>query len=334
MAFKDMTFELTGERAMPFDLVKTKINEALGYIYDEQLWSFQFGENGWLTPGLLFASNNQSTGTITATAFSNQIVGDATAAAAWVAYQVAGTKPLLTQVQIRSPYYSLYNIVSFDGVNTFTLDRVWMEPSGTGLGYMIYQAYFPVPVSDFKRFFEIRDTTMAAPLDFWSFDRRDLALRDPQRTNFDLPAFVVPYEPDTRSGSTTLGNMLYELWPHPLSSLPYTFSYLHRGTLLSSPSDTLVYPLTEEMVKWRAREVAYIFKESQKGEGVQRGAGADWKFLAQSAAAEYKRTKKVVADRDRDMIDLYWTRFVRDMTIASNDDGFATINAQVNLGRM
>lgn len=333
MAYSNMAFRLTGEiPGLEFPLAQTFINEALGHVYDQFIWSFQFKEAGWFTPGLLFESGTASAGTITATRFSDQVVGDVTAAAAWLAYQTAGTLPLLTQLQIRSPYYSLYNIIAFDGINTFTLDRVWMEPDGADLTYMIYQAYFPVPVSDFKRFLEIRDTTNASPIDFWTLNRVDLALRDPQRTVFNDPAFCVPYEADSRVGSATLGYMLYELWGHPLSELPYTFSYLRRGPLLSSPSDTVPYPLTEDLVIWRAKEVAYMWKEAQKGDGIARGSGANWVLLADMASKRFLRELKIVADRDRDLVQTYFNRFNRATAMGSFGQPFATINGGLNVG--
>ncbi len=184
-----MSFQLAGEIGVPMPLARTFINEALGAIYDEMLWSFQMREGGWLTPGLLFSTGTQSAGTITTTAQGSTIVGDATAAAAWVAYSGL---PLLTQCQIRSPFYSLYNIVAFDNVNTFTIDRPWMEPPGAAQQYMIYQAYFAPPVADFKRFFEIRDTSLNNPMDYWTYSRKDLAIKDPQRVVFNNPSYVVP----------------------------------------------------------------------------------------------------------------------------------------------
>lgn len=336
MALAQMAFSLTGQvPGMEMPLAITTINEALGYIYDFQIWSFQFKEDGWFTPGLQFQGSafGQSLGTITATRFTTMVVGDATAAAAWLAYSLAGTLPVLTSFQIRSPYYSLYNIIAYDGINTFTLDRPWMEPDGAGLTYMIYQAYFPVPVTDFKRFLEIRDTTNAAPINYAKYSRRDLSVRDPQRTVFNLPAYAVPYEPDARVGSPTLGNMLYELWGHPLSQLPYTFSYLRRGALLLLPTDTVPYPLTEELVMWRAKEVAYLWKESQKGEGIQRGAGADWRFLSERADTEYKKALKIISDRDRDMVMAYFTRLYPGAEMGFFGEPFATINSQLNVGR-
>lgn len=341
MAAQNMWFGLTGEiPGMSYPLAQTKINEALGRIYDEQMWSFQLKESGWLTPGLLFGAGSQlqSTGTITTVPFSPYIVGDTDASAIWAAYNTAGTLPLLTQIQIRSPYYSLYNIIAYDTTSnapfgTFTLDRPWMEPGGVAQSYMIYQAYFPVPVTDFKRFFTIRDTTNAAPVDFSMYNQTDLAVIDPQRTNFNQPAYAVPYEVDARVGSATLGCMLYELWPHPLSQLPYTMSYLRRGPLMTLPSDTVPYPLQEELVMWRAKEVSYQWKEAQKSDEVRRGNGADYHYLADRASAEYRRELKIISDRDRDMVDLYFKRFVRDSALGFWGEPFATINGGLNVGR-
>ena len=76
-----MAFGLVGEvPGMNMPLAVTKVNEALGDIYDRQYWSFQFQESGWLTPGLQFpvqgsTSVGQSAGTITTTAYSDQVVG-------------------------------------------------------------------------------------------------------------------------------------------------------------------------------------------------------------------------------------------------------------------
>jgi hypothetical protein len=313
------------------------LNEALGHIEDEGMWSFQLAESNWLTPGLLFNSGpgapGQSAGTVTFTVGSNQIIGNTAASAAWAAYV---GPPFLTSCQIRSPYYSLYNIIAYDTTSnppfgTFTIDRPWMEPGGTGKAYMVYQAYFAVPVSNFRRFIAARDTTNNAPMDFWSKTQKDLSFQDPERTIFDEPVYFVPYETDQRPGSATLGNMLYELWPHPLSVLPYTFAYLSRGPSLTAPGDMVPYPITEDMVLWQAKSSAYLWKEAQKGENVERGSGADYKFLAQAAQAKYELKKKEISHRDRDLVDLYITKWRPDYY--NNAEPFATVSSQLNVGR-
>src|SRR5262245_672159 len=189
MAFADMAFELAGELNLPMPLVQTKLNEALGQIFDDeeqQMWSFQIREaDNWLTPGLLFASGFPakrrkmwSQGMIHAEPFSDKIIGSRRAARAWQRHK---GRPLITELQIRSPFFSLYNIIDFDGDRTLTLDRPWMEPVAVPRQlfpwgwwdeweaeeceedgdhdrhhpfwqpYMMYQAYFPTPTADFKR---------------------------------------------------------------------------------------------------------------------------------------------------------------------------------------
>lgn len=313
----------------------TLLQEALGFIEDSNMWSFQLAESGWLTPGLLFASGSQSVGTVTFTPYSNLVIGDTAASAAWAAY--TGTLPLLTSFQIRSPAYSLYNIIKYDTTShapfgTLTLDRPWMEPGGAGQAYMIYQAYFPAPVADFKRFLTARDTTTSAPMNFWSMTQKELMIRDPQRSVFSLPQYFVPYEIDMRQGSQTPGNMLFEIWPHPLSQLPYSFAYLRKGPQLVNPSDTVPYQLSEELVLWRAKFAAYHYKEAQKGENVERGSGADYRFLSQAAHAEYLLALKPIRMKDDELVNLYMSKIFRGCEF-SGDYTFATTNQQVNVGR-
>jgi hypothetical protein len=360
MAFEDLWFEISGEMDVPAPFAQTKLNEALGQIYDDeeqQMWSFQLKEDGWLTPGLMFASGwpggwrrespswMVSDGMIHVRPYSNEVHGDERAAKAWRDKPFG--RPFLTELQIRSPFFSLYDIIHFDGDDTLILDRPWMEPEPWGpfwrpgehwhdrpQPYMIYQAYFPTPVADFKRFFEIRDTMNAGQIDYWSYSQRDLTRIDPQRTIFDMPAFAVFFDWDERGKGTefesaTIDHPRYELWPNPLSTMPYTFSYLRRGPMLVYPHDTIPAPLTEDMLKWRTREAMYLYKESQRGETLQRGSGADWKFLAQSAAAEYKAARNRIGKRDVALVDLFFTRFRR---YPRSCEPFANILGQLNVG--
>lgn len=315
----------------------TLLQEALALIEDENLWSFQLAEGGFLTPGLLFPAGTvgQSVGTITATPFQNTLIGDAAASAQWAAYTATGNNPLFTSLQIREPYYSIYNIVSYsvnsNGYGVITIDRPWMEPAGSGLAYMIYQCYFAVPKPNFKRFLDIRDTTNNEPINYWDKSQRDLAVEDAERTIFDDPTHFVPFQSDQRPGSSTADYMLYEMWPHPLSVLPYTFDYLFDGPPLTAPTSTVPYPLTEELLLWRARECAYLYKEAQKGEQMQRGSGADWRFLAQEAGEQYKTRLMPIRHKDDGLVNLWINKYRRGLYETTQP--FATVNSQLNIGR-
>jgi hypothetical protein len=421
MAFQQMYQQLLGIPGMNLGLAKTFINEALALIQDEQVWSFQCQVGGWLTPGLLGGSysgqgQNQtfnagatfvSPGTITVTPYTNTITGDAVATAAWNGIT---SPPLLTQQQIRVPYFSLYNIIaqgnngtvayatvltpgssqipgtyvvpvldpasgaaatvsitvnangtvtippvvltagsgytmpyitfseggtpatfSVSLIAVLTIDRPWMEPSQPpGSSYMLYMAYFPSPPY-WKRWWQIRDTSNNCEMDYSSKTQIDLAEEDAERTVFNEPTNVVYYGQDQRPGSATLGQQLWELWGGPLTSLPYTFGCQCNWPPLVNPNDTVPWPLTDELVKWRALEVTALFKESQKGDEMERGSGANWQFLAQAYHEEYEQRLKKVRIMDRHIVDLYFTKMKRGPS-PGFQDGFATQTGQLNIG--
>lgn len=280
MAFVNLWRRLTGTvSGLPPNYAQTLVNDALDAIYEANNWSWQIQESGWITPSEVTA------GTITTVLGASTVTFDATAKAA-IAAIPAGF--LVTQMQVRLPDYALYDVVAYNaGTGVATLDRPWSEPAGAGQSYMLYQAYYTSPVADFKRWLSVRDFTNACALNWWGYKQKDIDMMDPQRTVFQNPDRVVPYKVDTRAGTSTPGYMRFELYPQPLATLPYSLYFLRKGPLLSAPTDTVPYPLTEKLVFARARMLAYEWKEAQKGEGVKRGSGADYRFLYQAAEAEY-----------------------------------------------
>lgn len=333
MPFQQMTQELLGLPSTNLGLVKTKLNEAFSAIQSENVWSFQLQTGGWLTPNLLGGQTTSflSPGTISVQPFQNIITCDAVASAAILG--IVGF-PLITQRQIRVPYYSVYSIIAMDPTIptavTLRIDRPWMEPPQVNSGYMCYQCYYPA-LPGHKRWYNLRDTTNNCSLDWWSYTQIDLADKDAERTIFDEPLYVVPYGPDTRPGSATLGQFLYELWPHPLESLPYTFQCQANWPALTAPNDTVPYPLTEEIVKLRAYEMVSLWKEGNKGDSMERGSGANWQFLSAAYRAEYKDRLREIRIMDRHLADLYFTRMQRYPNAVSSD-GFATQTGMLNVG--
>lgn len=173
-----------------------------------------------------------------------------------------------------------------------TLDRPWLEPtSGPGQPYMIYQAYFVAPVKDFHKFIEMRDTTNSAPIDFWTMTQAELAIRDPQRTEFTNPSYCVPAGFDNRPGSSTLGYPMFELWPQQLDYLPYSFSYRRKGEAPESFADfqnwPLPQPITEQLLDFQTKICLYEYKEAQRDKESARGSGANWLLLAAMAEKRY-----------------------------------------------
>lgn len=223
---------------------------------------------------------------------------------------------------------------TFNVVNNaiIILDRSWMEPAQPlGSGYMAYQAYFAA-LPGYKRMFNVRDTTNNLSMDFWSKTQIDLANDDAERLIFDQPFFVVPYGIDMRPGSATLGQQLFELWPGPISVLPYTFNCLVNWPALINPNDMVPYPLTEELVKFRALESLCLWKEMQKGDEMERGSGANWQFLAKAYREEYSNRLKECRIMDRHLMELYYTKARQNAPYGG--EPFSTVSGLLNVGWM
>ena len=415
MPYQQMRQELLG--AVPgtnFGLVGTKLNEAFAAIQNENVFSFQVQTGNWLTPGLLGGNANGSylsPGTITVVPFTTTIIADPIATAAWL--NPVPYPPILTQQQIRVPYYSLYNIIALGSaptvayltINTpgsgqtpgtysvagvggsgsgaqalitvspngqvveapiitnpgtgyaaggigsppaftlseggtpatfttvlnaqITIDRPWGEPPQTGGQYLIYQCYYP-QLPGFKRWGNARDVTNNNPMNWWSKTQSDLANDDPERNIFDQPYYIVPYGFDTRPGSSTYGQTMFELWPHPLSQLPYTFTVQCNWQPLQNPTDIVPYPLTEELVKLRAYEMLYLWCETQKGTDIERGAGANWQFAMGAARAEYDNRLKRIRIMDRHLVDLYFNKIRQSPPYGG--EPFSSPDGRTNIG--
>jgi hypothetical protein len=194
-----------------------------------------------------------------------------------------------------------------------TLDRPWLEPTqGLGQPYMIYQAYYVAPVKDFHKFIEMRDTTNAAPIDFWTMTQAELAIRDPQRTEFANPDFCVAAGFDTRPNSSTYGYQMFELWPEQLDSLPYSFSYRRRGQIPETQVDFLSMqlpaPLTYQLLNEATKVCLYEYKEAQKDAKQERGSGANWIMLLQLAQKKYLELLNKIIAIDLNLNNEAWTR--------------------------
>jgi hypothetical protein len=83
-------------------------------------------------------------------------------------------------------------------------------------------------------------------------------------------------------------------------------------------------------VKWRAYESLYIWKESQKGDDMERGSGANWQFLAKVAREEYENRLKKLRIMDRQLSDLYFTK--ARMNAPYNGDAYMNTNNTANVG--
>ena len=318
----------------PLARSQTAVRRALEAIYNQTDWAFQKGFSGWLAPGMVF----NGVGTFTTTPYSNQVIADATATAALIAYT---GQPLITQLQYRNPAFAIYDIVGYDyntinpGFVTLTLDRPWMEPgSGTGQPYYIYQHYFVSPVEDFRKWIAIQDFTNDQPLDFWSLTRADLANLDPQRQDQSLPTNVVPAGIDQRAGSATYGWQRFELYPWQGNLCPYTLSYRRRGQLPGVLSDWMTMypeaPITENMVEFKAKEILLQDKAAEM-EAKTPGSGKGMMLLAEMAKKQYYEYFGQVLAIDLNLDGENFTH-VNQPGKWNGSQSFATLGGRLNLG--
>lgn len=302
MPFLEMYSELMGlVPKVPPSLCKTFVNRAYADVRRQNLWSFQIYDANWIAPAQL---NGGLATTVQGVATA---VLDATAAAALIANLATyGTINPINQRQFRIGISTVYNINSFDGVNTLTLDRAYMEPSATAVAYNIYQVYYPAPYQDHLTFVSIRDMVNFTDL-ITTKNRAWLDEQDPQRTWYYFPTHAVFYRTGVDSANTaTYKFPIFELWGVPLSNRAYQLYGIRKGVDLVADDDALPVCLTEEAVIERAKKYVYEWAEAHKGE-LPRNQGPDWKYLMGESAAEYKRLYKDLRRQDRETVDLWFS---------------------------
>ena len=311
MAFIDLKAELAQSiPGLSRIYAGTLVKRALQRVLDSNLWSFQLQQYGFSTPNVMTA------GTIsipTPVLGGTTIIGDATATAAWLNLPFYF---LPTVQQIRANGYSIYSIIAYDNgqdpVNspnypfaTLTLDRPFIDPLPftTDVAYQMFQAYIPAP-PQFKRWLTVADMFNCWALDVWT-SRRSIDIRDPARLYTSDPNYILPYGTDARPGSATFGQMLYELYPNPQTAISYQCYYVSQGPQLVNNSDTLPYPLSEDLILSQARCYAYEWAESRKDVMAAKGSGANYSNLLKEAKADHLNFLKTTRLLDKDQVDSF-----------------------------
>lgn len=301
-------------------LARTHIRESWRDVRNETGWSFQLGIGSVSTPGKV------SQGTVTVQLGQNYVIADAAATTAWL---TASTPlSLISQRQFRIGAGTIYNIIAYDDGQTvgqanypfatLTLDRLYSDlvssnAPQTGNGYTIYQCYIATPVKEFNAWEGFCDVTNVIWLkcNAGHDDRVRIDRADPQRQIFSNPGTLLPYAVDSRPNSSTLGSMMYELYPQPQAQYSYQTWYTWKGQDLLLPTDTLPYPMTEDCVKALARVKAYEWAEANKNQSNPRGAGSDYRFLMGAASEQHESAKKAIRLLDRDRVDMWRSTMTR-----------------------
>ena len=231
-SFLELTRELSGSIPKLSDLLAANlINQSYAELRDSRRWSWLMAESAFVVPPLL------SGGTVTVTAFSNQVQADATAMAVLNA-AVFGPPPLVgRQFRIST---TVYNIVAYDATaGVLTLDRPYLETSGTVPNWSVYQCYYPAPSADFLKFVSILNPVSGYSIseERCGWTKEQIDRRDPQRGATGDAYYAAFYRTDPSSGLP-----VYELWPCPVNAVGMPYLYQRRGEDLVNDDDAL--PLT------------------------------------------------------------------------------------------
>lgn len=323
MSLQDMAYECTGRVPnLDIDLAVTMVREAWHSVRKLRGWSFQLQQGGFSVPSQIGSSStspplNANFGTVTVGFGLTTVIGDSVASAEWATASQYGS--LLTQRQFRIGGGTIYNIIAADftvpTAAVLTLDRAFIDPlvSYTGQPYLIYQPYIAAPEKNFIRWLAIRDMTNVRWLNVNADyqERRATDQADPQRQIYTPPLMVLPFDTDYRTGSSTYGYMMYELYPQPISQILYQTWWLYEGPDLTLPADILPTPITEALVKWKALTDAFANAEGNKDPANPRGSGANFQFLAQFYQTKYDAELKACRINDRERVNLFNAQMTR-----------------------
>ena len=294
---------------LPMAFTKTLVNRAYRVIRESDLWSFNLYESSWISPPLL------NTGTVTVVQGSNTIQFDAIATAAINAWQIANPYVLVTQAQIRpgnvAGIAQIYNLIQYDQITgAATLDRMYADPSGTNTAYNLYQLYYAAPFQDHLAWISVRNMQMFLDLGL-DMERNEVDKLDPQRSIYQFPRYVIPYQIDQRgvgtdNASATLNFPLFELWGQPVTPFVYSLYGQRRGVDLVNSTDQLPIQLGEDLVLALARSYAYEWAESNKDMS-PRSSGPDFRFLIGKTLDEYKKLLIMYRRRDKEFVNLFFS---------------------------
>lgn len=309
MPFRDMIAELRG--AVPKlspSYLPTLVNRAWRTVRERNSWSFLLFDGQWIAPA-------QYTGSAVATQQGNAVVtlsvADSTAIAALLPTQPYS---LITQRQFRVSSGGLYNIRAYTpngggaGITTLTLDRWYGEQGTTSSAFQIYQCHYVptvanAPITDFKSWISVRDMANFRSLYTDRHTRRDLDMRDPQRTWYGIPTDVVPFDNDPVTGA-----LMFELWGAPTFNINYQLYGWRAGLDLVNPSDALPFAIGEDCVMALARVMAYEWAEANK-DIAPRNVGPDFKYLMSAARKEYEALLGQYRRADRERVDNWFTTY-------------------------
>lgn len=161
---------------------------------------------------------------------------------------------------------------------------------GFGVGYTILKCYYNAPTTDFVWWESITD-----PVSGYSFNvcltREYVDEIDPQRLNDGWPEGVLPRGMNPTGSNDSLGNAtaypVYETWPAPSVGYTYIGSYFRSGQPFSALTESVPYPLGEDLIQARGKMLAYEWCSLNLDKLPVEMRKADFRFLIGASAKEY-----------------------------------------------
>ena len=305
MAYLDLISQLCGELPGLSPLLAQRyLNQALGQIYNERLWSFNVLDGAVNCPAAVIA------GTVSITQYSDTVTLDATASAAVLPQTLVGATPGILNMQIRfapstaATASQIYNIISFDDTNPaaliLTLNRVVQEATNATASYQFYRCYVIAPMTDFLKWESFNDFANAIALldPRVNYTSALFDARDPQRQAQGIAYFLGHYAGGFQelppSGAVrplntiSAGQNAWELWPHPTQGQNFYVRFRRQGALFTLPTDTQPSALSDVLILARTKaDYAYPFAAANVA-NFPTFKGANWTLLITEAKNQYK----------------------------------------------
>ena len=213
--------------SVPGELCQHWVRDRFHNVAYYRMWSWNMGMGQFNIPSFY------NTGTVTLTADSMVVTGDATTV--WDISMVGR--------QIKAKNF-IFTITDVTAVNSLTIDRIWPQATIADAPYTILQAYLTVP-NDFRMFYTVID-----PRNNWriwtNYTSRDINNYDPARMSTGNPCILAAVFWSSEDFATS--RPMYELWPHQTVKSGYPYVYYKAPPDFDETHD-LPYNVHDHMLK-------------------------------------------------------------------------------------
>lgn len=206
--------------AVGIQLAGQFVNDAWHTLQSRREWSFRRRSNTFAPPTLY---NIGQVSTNVSVGYPNLLTGIGTN---WTPDMIG------RQIRVGGLLYPFYTIVGWTSPTSILIDQPWAGPDVVGQSYTILQCYFPVP-PDFGYFYSV--VSIKDGYRLWTnLTESDLALMDPQRTNFGQ-TYAVALKDYTSQYGGVVGPVIPVTNPAhaaPISTTSTGFSFVANATYI------------------------------------------------------------------------------------------------------